>query len=97
MRPGTVIGDRYEIVQLAGVGGTAEVYRGRDKRTSQRVAIKILSSVLAGDPESGAYRQSSDGEQAGMGFDGVAGAPSQRASQTKRLLSLTFSETADRV
>jgi len=42
MRPGTVIADRYEIVQLAGVGGMAEVYRARDKRTGQRVALKIL-------------------------------------------------------
>lgn len=42
MRPGTVIADRYEIVQLAGIGGMAEVYRGRDKRTSRRVAVKFL-------------------------------------------------------
>lgn len=49
MRPGTVIADRYEIVQLAGVGGMAEVYRGRDKRTSQRVALKILLDDQSAD------------------------------------------------
>lgn len=49
MRPGTVIADRYEIVQLAGVGGMAEVYRGRDKRTGQRVAIKLLLDGPATD------------------------------------------------
>jgi len=49
MRPGTVIADRYEIVQLAGVGGMAEVYRGRDKQNSQAVAIKILLDAQSGD------------------------------------------------
>lgn len=49
MRPGTVIADRYEIVQLAGVGGMAEVYRGRDKLTAQRVAVKILLDAQSGD------------------------------------------------
>lgn len=49
MRPGTVIADRYEIVQLAGVGGMAEVYRGRDKLTAERVAIKILLDGQSGD------------------------------------------------
>lgn len=49
MRPGTVIADHYEIVQLAGVGGMAEVYRGRDKRTGQRVALKILLDGQAHD------------------------------------------------
>lgn len=51
MRPGTVIADRYEIVQLAGVGGMAEVYRGRDKRNSQRVALKILLDDQSADGE----------------------------------------------
>lgn len=51
MRPGTTVGDRYEILQLAGVGGMAEVYRGRDKRTSERVAIKILLEGYAGDED----------------------------------------------
>jgi eukaryotic-like serine/threonine-protein kinase len=49
MRPGTIIADRYEIVQLAGVGGMAEVYRGRDKRNGQRVALKILLDHQSAD------------------------------------------------
>lgn len=42
MRPGTIIADRYEIVQLAGLGGMAEVYCGQDLRDRRRVALKIL-------------------------------------------------------
>lgn len=42
MRPGTIIADRYEIVQLAGLGGMAEVYCGYDRRDSRSVALKIL-------------------------------------------------------
>ncbi len=49
MRAGTVIANQYEIVQLAGVGGMAEVYRGRDKLTKQRVAIKILVDAQSGE------------------------------------------------
>ncbi|HRI66939.1 MAG TPA: protein kinase [Polyangium sp.] len=49
MRPGTVIADRYEIVQLAGVGGMAEVYRSRDKQTGQRVALKLFLDGQAHD------------------------------------------------
>ncbi len=51
MRPGTVIADRYEIVQLAGVGGMAEVHRARDKQTSQQVAIKILFDGYGGEED----------------------------------------------
>jgi eukaryotic-like serine/threonine-protein kinase len=40
MRPGDLIRDRFEIEQLAGVGGMGEVFRARDRLTGQRVAIK---------------------------------------------------------
>jgi hypothetical protein len=67
------------------------------ERQEHRLALRRRRGVLAGHPESGTHCQSADGEQAGMGFDGVAGEPSQRTSQTKRLLNLTLSETSDRV
>ncbi|HEY1487037.1 MAG TPA: Stk1 family PASTA domain-containing Ser/Thr kinase, partial [Micromonosporaceae bacterium] len=45
-----VIGDRYELGELIGYGGMAEVHRGRDLRLSRDVAIKVLRADLARDP-----------------------------------------------
>jgi TolB-like protein/Flp pilus assembly protein TadD len=41
----------YEIVDLVGTGGMGEVYRARDTRLERTVAIKILPSHVAGDPQ----------------------------------------------
>ena len=45
-----VLGSRYEIGELIGAGGMADVFEGRDTRLSRLVAIKILRSDLARDP-----------------------------------------------
>src|SRR5206468_9055000 len=47
---GTRIGP-YEIVGLIGAGGMGEVYRGRDPRLGRDVAVKVLTSEFASDPE----------------------------------------------
>ncbi|WP_313557263.1 Stk1 family PASTA domain-containing Ser/Thr kinase [Miniimonas arenae] len=44
-----VLAGRYEIGELIGRGGMAEVHIGRDNRLSRRVAIKLLRSDLAQD------------------------------------------------
>ena len=44
------LGDRYDVGQVIGRGGMAEVYEGTDRRLNRRVAIKILRSDLAKDP-----------------------------------------------
>jgi serine/threonine-protein kinase len=45
-----MLGDRYEIGEVIGRGGMAEVHEGRDLRLGRRVAVKILRPDLARDP-----------------------------------------------
>ena len=47
---GTRLGS-YEIVAPIGAGGMGEVYRARDSRLSREVAIKVLPSDVASDPD----------------------------------------------
>jgi beta-lactam-binding protein with PASTA domain/tRNA A-37 threonylcarbamoyl transferase component Bud32 len=44
------LGQRYEIGELLGAGGMAEVYRGKDSRLGRDVAIKLLRNEHASDP-----------------------------------------------
>ncbi|HWU23454.1 MAG TPA: Stk1 family PASTA domain-containing Ser/Thr kinase [Nocardioides sp.] len=46
----TLIGDRYELGELLGRGGMAEVRKGTDTRLGRVVAIKRLRTDLASDP-----------------------------------------------
>jgi beta-lactam-binding protein with PASTA domain/tRNA A-37 threonylcarbamoyl transferase component Bud32 len=48
--PSRMLGDRYEIGEVIGRGGMAEVHEGRDLRLGRRVAVKILRPDLARDP-----------------------------------------------
>ena len=45
-----VLGSRYEIGEVLGYGGMAEVHRGRDVRLGREVAVKVLRADLARDP-----------------------------------------------
>jgi len=48
--PSKMLGDRYQVGEVIGRGGMAEVHEGRDLRLGRRVAIKILRPDLAKDP-----------------------------------------------
>ncbi len=49
IKPGMVIGDRYEIIEKIGSGGMADVYKARCQRLNRFVAIKILKPEYSGD------------------------------------------------
>ncbi|MDD3520826.1 MAG: Stk1 family PASTA domain-containing Ser/Thr kinase [Actinomycetota bacterium] len=46
---GSVLADRYEIVEKIGTGGSADVYLANDIKLHRKVAIKILSRFYAND------------------------------------------------
>lgn len=48
--PSRMLGNRYEVGELIGRGGMAEVHIGRDTRLGRTVAIKVLRADLARDP-----------------------------------------------
>ncbi len=50
LAPGSRLGT-YEIVAPLGAGGMGEVYRARDTRLSREVAIKVLPTASATDPD----------------------------------------------
>jgi hypothetical protein len=49
--PGTVLLDRYRVIELLGRGGMGEVYRAEDLVLGQPVALKFLPAGLRDDPE----------------------------------------------
>jgi len=45
-----ILGSRYQLGEMIGTGGMADVYIAQDQRLSREVAVKILRSDLAKDP-----------------------------------------------
>ncbi len=50
LRPGAVLGGKYEILDPLGEGGMARVYRARDASLNREVAIKLLQPDIARKP-----------------------------------------------
>jgi eukaryotic-like serine/threonine-protein kinase len=49
-REGDVLGGRYEIQKLLGMGGMGAVYKARDIEVERVVGLKVIRPDLAGDP-----------------------------------------------
>lgn len=48
---GTILSDRYEIVEKIGSGGMAIVFRGKDRKLERYVTIKVLREDFIGDED----------------------------------------------
>ena len=49
LKSGTILDDRYEIIDVVGTGGMSTVYRAQDTRLKRYVAIKVLKTEYSND------------------------------------------------
>ena len=55
---GSVLGGRYEILEMLGIGGMGAVYRAHDRELDRIIALKVVRPDLARNPEAlGRFKQ----------------------------------------
>ena len=47
IKPGKVLGDRYEVIEKVGAGGMSNVYKAKDHKLNRFVAVKVLKSEFS--------------------------------------------------
>src|SRR5687767_10258347 len=56
-RSGEILADRYELREVLGRGGQSEVYRARDRKAGDDVAVKVLRGTADPDAVERMYRE----------------------------------------
>jgi eukaryotic-like serine/threonine-protein kinase len=51
LQPGTVLANRYEIIEILGEGGMGAVYKSRDQELERTIALKVIRPELANNAE----------------------------------------------
>ncbi len=51
LQPGSLLGNRYQIIQILGEGGMGAVYKARDSELDRIIALKVIRPELASNPE----------------------------------------------
>lgn len=51
LEPGTILGERYEILEMLGLGGMGAVYKAHDRQIDRVIALKVIRPDLANNPE----------------------------------------------
>ena len=51
LQPGTLLGNRYQVIQILGEGGMGAVYKARDIELDRIIALKVIRPELAANPD----------------------------------------------
>lgn len=73
IRTGTILSNRYEILEQIGSGGMAYVYKARDRKLSRLVAIKVLKEEFCKDKSFVAKFRMEAQAAAGLSHNNVVG------------------------